>query len=167
MYCMHVCKLCRYWSRSAKEISLWSNVHNLKCICLSACSLIGFSQPKSASQQCFPLPTNQHQSAQISPETNQRTRPWCPPTIRLPSHQTPHRAVGTKQCSFSFFVQKGNKRANIIAPFVLKFIIDLFCVCKWSKFIVNKLCNPKVFRQECYHTTHQGGKLWTYVYLMF
>jgi len=34
MYCMQVCKLCRYWSRSAKEISLQSNVHNLKCICL-------------------------------------------------------------------------------------------------------------------------------------
>jgi len=37
------------------------------------CSLVGFSQPKTASQQYFSLTTNQHQPAQTSPETNQRT----------------------------------------------------------------------------------------------
>ena len=41
------------------------------------CSLIGFSQVYSTSQQCFSLTTNQHQLAQISPETNQRTRRSC------------------------------------------------------------------------------------------
>ena len=40
---------------------------------LSACSLVGFSQPKPTSQQCFPLTINQHQPAQTSPEINQRT----------------------------------------------------------------------------------------------
>ena len=40
---------------------------------LTAYLLVGFSQPKPASQQCFPLTTNQHRPAQINPETNQRT----------------------------------------------------------------------------------------------
>ena len=40
---------------------------------LPLCSLVGFSQPKPASQQCFSLTINQHQPAQTSPETNQRT----------------------------------------------------------------------------------------------
>jgi len=37
------------------------------------CSLVGFSQPKLVSQQCFALTINQHQPAQTSSETNQRT----------------------------------------------------------------------------------------------
>ena len=45
----------------------------IRMISSSACSLVGFSQPKPASQQCFSLTINQHQPAQISPETNQRT----------------------------------------------------------------------------------------------
>jgi len=40
-----------------------------------ACSLVGFSQPKPASQQCFPLTKNQHELAQTSTSTNQRTGP--------------------------------------------------------------------------------------------
>ena len=40
---------------------------------LSGCSLVGFSQPKPASQQYFPLTINQHQPVQTSPETNQWT----------------------------------------------------------------------------------------------
>ena len=43
----------------------------------SACSLVGFSQPKPVSQQCFSLTINQHQPAQTSPETNQRTGRKC------------------------------------------------------------------------------------------
>ena len=50
------------------------------CFCSSeesiqhlACSLVGFSQPKPASQQCFPLTKNQHQPAQTSTSTSQRT----------------------------------------------------------------------------------------------
>ena len=39
---------------------------------LTACSLIGFSQPKPASKQCFPLIKYQHQPAQTSTSTNQR-----------------------------------------------------------------------------------------------
>jgi len=38
-----------------------------------ACSLVGFSQLKPASQQYFSLTINQHQPAQTSSETNQRT----------------------------------------------------------------------------------------------
>ena len=40
----------------------------------TSCSLVGFSQPKPTSQQCFSLTTNQHQLAQTSLETNQRVR---------------------------------------------------------------------------------------------
>ena len=39
----------------------------------SACSLVGFSQPKPTSQQCFSLTKNQHQPAQTSTSPNQQT----------------------------------------------------------------------------------------------
>jgi len=42
---------------------------------ITVCSLVGFSQSKPASQHCFPLTKNQHQPAQTSISTNQRTGP--------------------------------------------------------------------------------------------
>jgi len=42
----------------------------------TVCSLVGFSQPKPASQQCFSLTKNQHQPVQTSTSTNQRTWPY-------------------------------------------------------------------------------------------
>jgi len=53
----------------------------------SPCSLVGFSQAYSTSQQCFPLTTNKRQSAQTSPETNQRTRRSCA-IRRSPNHHS-------------------------------------------------------------------------------
>jgi len=52
-----------------------NHLHSSALRGLTACSLVGFSQPKPASQQCFPLTKNQHQPAQTSTSTNQRTGP--------------------------------------------------------------------------------------------
>ena len=71
-------------------LSIWTTAvprNDLELFCLShlcsfrlglrrtACSLVGFSQPKSASQQCFLLTKNQQQPAQTSTSINQQTGP--------------------------------------------------------------------------------------------
>ena len=59
---------------AGKTTSLTTNRTSKKFLTKQrVCSLVGFSQPKPASQQCFSLTINQHQPAQTSPETNQRT----------------------------------------------------------------------------------------------
>ena len=78
------CTLLFLWKQPIREKKSFhlKNLKNLNLRMLphhqfsghSPCSLVGFSQAYSTSQECFPLTTNQHQPAQTSLETNQRTR---------------------------------------------------------------------------------------------
>ena len=86
---------------------------------LLACSLVGFSQPKPASQQCFPLTINQHQPVQTSPEINQRTG-------RALIEEGPHTTaklflIYPRYCVFYSYIP------NTSSYIFLCFSVSLFC----------------------------------------
>jgi len=58
-----------------------SSVRLLLLTSAPAYSLVGFNQPKPASQQYFSFTKNQHQPAQTSTSSNQRTDPSPPPPV--------------------------------------------------------------------------------------
>ena len=105
---------------------------------LSACLLVGFSQPKPASQQCFLLTINQHQPVQTSSETNQRTgrmsalidarvvvfssvQTWHPGCHCAHAGLTRYYSLRPKKCNC------GN-RADQISSYLSKFIVNMISI---------------------------------------